>query len=236
MYNLFSFRLLAAFLIITFLSGCSAKLINPMPVNQDLLVNGQDKRIGIVTTSISQVDINYPGADCLLCLAAASAMNSTLSSYVETLDNKDIFDVKQDLADAIKGSGSSVIVIEQAIDLNSLPDFDDEKMYEAEKDFRQYGQENDLTHLLVVEVGYLGFLRKYASYIPTSSPFATFTGNAFMVDLATNTYQWYLPVDIVRQAEGEWDEPETFPGLTNAFYQTIEQAKAQIVSPLIVVN
>ncbi|MFV1871968.1 MAG: hypothetical protein ACMZ64_01405 [Oleiphilus sp.] len=236
MFNLISIRLFATALILTFLSGCAAKIINPMPVNQDLLANAQDKKIGIVLSDISDVDINYPGADCLLCLAAASAMNSTLSSYVSTLDNNDIYAVKQDLAKAIEKTGGSAVILEKSIRLKDLPDFNDEKMYEAEKDFRHFAQENDLSHLLVVEVAYLGFLRKYASYVPTTSPYATFVGKAYLIDLASNTYQWYLPVNITRQAEGEWDEPDNFPGLTNAFYQTIEQAKAQIVSPLQVVN
>ena len=224
-------KLIVISLALVVLSGCAGKVINPIPMDQNLLSSNSDKRIGIVLSNIPATDISYPGADCLLCLGVASAMNSTLSGYVETLDNADMYTIKQELADIIQASGNAAIFIDQPLDLETLPDFESEQLNAAEKDFRGLANANNLTHLLVVNVDYLGFLRNYASYVPTSAPFAVFNGKAYVIDLATNNYQWYLPVKINQLADGEWDEPETFPGLTNAFYQTIGKAKHEIVQP-----
>jgi hypothetical protein len=57
-------------------------------------------------------------------------------------------------------------------------------------------------------------------------------GASYIVDLTSNNYDWYLPLDIQRSAEGAWDEPPQFPGLTNAYFQTVEMAKDSIQKPL----
>jgi hypothetical protein len=35
-------------------------------------------------------------------------------------------------------------------------------------------------------------------------------------------------VNIIKAAEGNWDEPPKFPGMTNAYFQTIELARDRL--------
>lgn len=53
-----------------------------------------------------------------------------------------------------------------------------------------------------------------------------------MVDVDTNAYHWYLPINLHLSAEGEWKEPPTFPGLTNAYYQVLEKLRDMVLEPL----
>ena len=57
-----------------------------------------------------------------------------------------------------------------------------------------------------------------------------------MSDLSTNTYTLYQKIDIYKNAEGEWKEPPSFPGITNAYYQALEQVKDEIKASLVPVT
>jgi len=108
-------------------------------------------------------------------------------------------------------------------DVKLGPDF-------ANKDFAaRYGKDYD--HLVVINVLQLGFVRNYAAYIPTGDARATVEGFAYMVNLKTNAYEWYDHVQVTRAADGAWDEAPSFPGLTNAYFQAIEQAKDEVKAP-----
>jgi hypothetical protein len=78
---------------------------------------------------------------------------------------------------------------------------------------------------LVISITSLGFLRTYSAYIPTSPPKGLLEGVGYMVNLKTNNYEWYERVTIIKSADGNWDEPPQFPGLTNAYFQTLELGK-----------
>jgi hypothetical protein len=56
-------------------------------------------------------------------------------------------------------------------------------------------------------------------------------GSASMVDLSTHALEWYLPLDVSRAADGNWDEPPKFPGLSNAYYQVLETGMDMVRKP-----
>ena len=84
---------------------------------------------------------------------------------------------------------------------------------------------------VVINVQQIGFVRNYAAYIPTSDAKATVSAFAFMVDMKTNAYEWFDRLTVTRSADGAWDEGPTFPGLTNAYYQVVEQTKDRVKAP-----
>jgi hypothetical protein len=57
------------------------------------------------------------------------------------------------------------------------------------------------------------------------------SGVGYMVNLSRNSYDWYLPVHIQKSADGVWDEPAKYPGLTNAYFQTLELARDSFLKP-----
>jgi len=160
-------------------------------------------------------------------------MNSSLSSHAETIDASELYQVKADIADVLTKQGKTVVIIDKPLDLDTLADHSSKIPNTSDKSFTQFANASDVTHLVVLDVNYIGFQRKYAAYIPTSDPYARVAARAFLVDTNTNEFHWYLPLNIMRPATGEWDEPDTnFPGLTNALYQALAQARESITTPL----
>ena len=84
----------------------------------------------------------------------------------------------------------------------------------------------------MLDINQLGAVRTYSSYIPTSDPQAVLSGRAFLVDLKSNTYVWYSPINAQQAASGEWDEPPTFPGMTEAYYEVVDRGMNQVLQPL----
>lgn len=233
MHSSIFFKSILSIFALLLLSGCGSRQIQPIAYDHQVLTP-ENQRIGVISTQLPETDIIYPGANCLLCIGAAAAMNSSLGSHAETLDASELYDLKQDVANAISQDGREVVILEEYLTLKELEDVDSESPTASLKDYRKFGKDRNLTHLFVIDYGYVGFQRNYAAYVPTSDPFARFTGRAFLVDTQNNEYKWYLPVSVEKMAEGEWDEPdEGFPGLTNALYQSLGAAKDLILAPIL---
>ncbi len=217
------------------LAGCASKPQLPVSLNKDA-VGTQAGRIGVIMTKLPKLDTQTPGADCLLCLATASMMNASLTSHARTLPYEDLPSLKQEMAELLRMKGSKVVVLEDALDAEALPNREGEAPNLARKDFSSLQQKYNVDRLLVVDITGLGFVRTYSAYIPTSDPKAMLKGTGFMVDLKTNTYDWYQPVSVTRSADQQWDEPPTYPGLTNAYFQTLELGKDSFKQPFVGVS
>ena len=57
-------------------------------------------------------------------------------------------------------------------------------------------------------------------------------GVAYLVDVRTNALDWYYTYSQKLPADGAWDEPPQFPGLTNAYFQVLEATRTDLVSAL----
>jgi hypothetical protein len=95
----------------------------------------------------------------------------------------------------------------------------------ARKDFSALKKKHNLDKILVINISSLGIWRNYSAYIPNGDPKAVVKGQGYLVNLKSNTYDWYQPVDVAKSAGGKWDEEPKFPGLTNAYFQAIELGK-----------
>ena len=83
----------------------------------------------------------------------------------------------------------------------------------------------------VMEVNTLGIRRNYSAYFPTGEPSAVLHGAGYIVNLNNNMYEWYSGVHNTKNSDGKWDEPPTFPGLTNAYFQVVETSKDNFLKP-----
>ena len=229
-------KLAVTVMALVILSGCSSRMIAPVPMNNSMWAE-KEPQIAVAMTTVPASEMVYPGADCLLCLGAAAAMNSSLSSHSETFDLTDIKNLKAELVQELSQSGKNVVMIDEPIKIKDLEDNKSELPNSSIKDYSTIGLGDNISHLLLVDLDFVGIRRNYASYVPTSDPFANIKGRAFLLDLSDNTFKWYLPFDVNQFTEGEWDEPDqNFPGLTNSYYQAIEVVKGQIKTPLKAIN
>jgi hypothetical protein len=225
-------RIALAIALFTFLlSGCVTPPQNPVQLAPTAM-NSKTERIGVAMKDLPKADTYFDGAGCLLCYGAASLANSSLTEHTRTLTTEDLSNLKNDVADSLRKKGVNVSVIPEPINLDALPEYSTKGPNVAIKDFSPLKKKYNVDKLLVISIDRLGMLRTYSSYIPTSDPKALLQGNAFLVNLANNTYEWYLPINIMKSSDEKWDEPPKFPGLTNAYFQALEIGKDKIMKPL----
>jgi hypothetical protein len=188
-------------------------------------------RVGVIMTPLPKVDTSLPGAGCLLCLAAASVANSGVTGFAQKLPYEDIPKLKGDIADMLRKKGANVVVIEEGVKIDALPTTGQKAPNVSSTDFASLRVKYNLDRLLVIDISFIGFERTYSAYVPTSDPKAVLRGRGYMVDLASNAYEWYLPINIVRSSQGNWDEPPKYPGLSNAYFQTLELGRDAFLQP-----
>ncbi len=217
-------RLAAAIIVLsTLLGGCAVKPQLPIGVSPDLL-ESKTSKIAVAITPLPKVDTQFPGAGCLLCLAAASVTNGALTNYVQTLATEELPQLPADIAKVLRARGLNATVIGEPLDLKQLPDAT-RKVNFAHKDFSSLKAKYKADKLLVVEIQAIGVWRNYANYLPAGEPRAVLKGSGYVVNLDSNALEWFAPLDVAKPSEGPWDEPPKFPGLTNAYYQAIDSGR-----------
>lgn len=211
------------------LGGCATPQ-TPIALTSEALTP-QVGKIGVAMAQIPKTDTFFPGAGCLLCIATAAAANSALTAHIQTLPHEGLPELKNEVAALIDKKGVQTLVIEEAIDLAALPSFGDKGPGIALKDFTPFRERHGIDKLVVIHITGLGVIRTYSSYFPTSDPKGALSGIGYMVDLSNNRYEWYHPVFVTKSAEGAWNEPPQFPGVTNAYFQALEAGKDEFMKP-----
>jgi len=212
------------------LAGCKS---NPqLPVSfADHGLNAQSGRVGVAMTALPKVDTAFPGADCLLCIATAATANSSLTKHTHGLTSEDLSTLKEGIAGRLRTKGVDVTVIAEDLNIKQLKDFSDGGVNIAKKDFRPLKDKYKVDRLLVIDITRLGFVRNYSAYISRGEPTAALNGTVSVVNLSTNTYDFFAEINQSKGAEGSWDEPPDFPALTNAYYAVVETGKDAIEQP-----
>lgn len=212
------------------LGGCITAPQTPIGLAPDTL-SAKSGRVGVAMTVLPKVNTSFPGASCLLCIATAEAANSALTTHAQTLPYEDLSKLKDELADMLRKKGVDVTVISEPIDIEKLESNDKDGPNIARKNFTPLRSKYTIGKLLLIDITSLGFLRTYSAYFPTSDPKAYQQGAGSIVNLKNNTYEWYMPVNINKSADKNWDEPPKFPGLSNAYFQVLELSKDAYLQP-----
>ena len=159
-------------------------------------------------------------------------MNSSLTTHAQALPTDDLAALQPELASLVKKKGAEPVVINEPLDVTTLPNFGTSGPNIARKDFTSLRVKYGVEKLLFVQVSSVGYVRTYASYFPTSEPKARISSISSLIDLRSNTYDWFLPVTALKAADGTWDEAPKYPGLTNAYFQAIESHRDQVTKAI----
>lgn len=213
------------------LVGCASAPQPPVALDATRL-NASSGKVGVLMSAVPNADTHFPGAGCLLCLATASMANSSLTTHTKTLPGKDLASIQADVVEALRRKGVDVVQITDAVKIDDLPKGTSTAPNAARRDFSLLKTKYKLERLLVIDVTQQGFERTYAAYVPTSDPKGLVRGTAYLVNLSTQTYEWYAPIDVLKATDKKWDEPPKFPGLTNAYFQAVEAARDTVLTPL----
>ncbi len=212
------------------LTGCATPVQPPVDISNNFWQE-KDKTIGVIMSDIPEPETTIVGANCLLCYGVASAANSSLDKHLKTIPTEDVAVLKHKVVELLSQRGMKVELLDEDIAVRKLAKFKSKEPNFAKKDFRSF-QERSLDYLLVIDVHQVGAHRTYASYVPTSDPLSVFSGLAYIIDLKTNRYAWYFPFNHKKPADLEWDEPPSFPGLTNSLYEVITLGHDSITESL----
>jgi hypothetical protein len=207
-----------------FLSGC-AGIKQPNVGLSVEKISSPTVRVGVAISPLPKIDTFFPGADCLLCMAAASIANSSLTKYTQTLPNDDLSSLGSEVVELLRKMGADAKLIPENINIDSLAQWNPETVNFAKKNFMPLKEKYGIDKLVFINIYSVGMMRTYASYFPTSTPKASISALGVMVNLNDNTYDWYAPMLVQKATDGDWDEPPKFPGLTNAYFQAVEQFK-----------
>ncbi len=232
MYLVSSIRAWLLLGLVALLAACAGPQQSFVNLPKDYFTTGQGT-IGVAMTAVPKPDTFFPGADCLLCLATASMVNRSLTDTVQKWPTNDLDSLKEEVAAMLRAQGQTVVVIADPVKVDDLPKRTTVEDGFSQKDFSSIKTSAKVDRLLVIDHRRLGAVRNYSAYIPTGAPRATFEANAYIVDLATHKLQWYEMVRLDRSATGTWDEPPKYPGLTNAYFATLEEAKDAIKKPFV---
>ncbi len=221
--------LITAFLL---LSGCAAPRQETISLSSDFFKTGTGS-IGIAMPDAPKPDTFFPGADCLLCIAAASVNHRSLTNAVQAWPTDEFQSLKQEMLTLLKAQGQRAVLIEEPLKLQDVPDRKNATPGQARKDFSSLQQRAGIDRLLVIQLLQAGVQRNHSAYFPTGPAMATLRAEAYLVDLSTHQLAWYETVNLTRNAEGNWDEAPKFPGLTNAYFHILELSKDQIKKPFV---
>lgn len=206
-------------------TGCAQTPTKPVPLTPDFYAEAANSKIGFYTDPIPAANTYFPGASCLLCMAAAEVANSGITEQVQTFSSeKDLQPVSEYIETRLNEEGVSPVIIKQPINWKTLKSFssnDKTKEY-ATKDFRSFKTRYNIDKLVILDINTAGVIRSYSSYVPTSAPMGYLYGYIGIIDLSDNSFRMYKSFNIKTMVEGEWDEPDNYPGLTNAYYQSYD--------------
>jgi hypothetical protein len=228
------FRTSFALVCAALLSACAGPVQLPVDLPANYFSGGVAKanRIGVVMSELPKPDTAFPGASCLLCLGVANLAHGSLNKEVQTFSTAELKPLPADLVALLQKQGFDAVLISEPVKVADIPNFKaGDAPNKARKDFSALKDKHKLDRLLVVDITSLGVWRSYSAYIPTSTPSAIANGTATIVDLGNNNLDWYLPINLSRKAEGNWDEPPKFPGLSNAYYQLLESISDMVKKP-----
>jgi hypothetical protein len=226
-------KLLTIIILTMMLGACASAPQQPIAFDAGTIAGGKN-RVAIQMNKLPATDTSFPGAGCLLCIGVARAAHVDLSTQVQSLVPEDLNTLPERLAKVLRDDGAQVIVLDQPVDISNLS-INSEKGEDPKltsKDFNPLANKLGVDKLLVLEIRSQGVMRPYSAYIPAGVPRAYVSGIAYMVDLKANTYVWYSTINTDRPAEGAWNEPPSFPGLTNAYYQVLAETSDSLASEL----
>ena len=224
------FKLFTTLSLCLFFTACtSVKYQAPVQYTGSIPVSGNT--IAISTNVPEKPKMTTPGASCLLCLAAAAAANGGLTSHTATLNSDELTSLGANLTETFKNNDYNVTLLTEPINIKKL-----KKAASAVgptdpvRDHSPLKQTLNATHLLILDIKYVGFIREYSGYIAKAAPYSLVEGDAYLVNLETNQYDWYLPIYEKNSVGNQWKEGPDYPGLTNAYYQSVASTRDKVLS------
>ncbi|MBA1228156.1 hypothetical protein G7013_00670 [Pseudomonas viridiflava] len=221
-------RTLATLTLLACLSLTGCAHVQPPVALDHQFWDDKEQTIGVAITVVPQPVLALTGTQGLLDLAINTGVNSNLRGNVEKWQVKDLNTLPDAIVAKLKAKGYKAKRINEPVNLNTYKEVSFREGYTI-RDLSSIKTTYGVDRLLLVNVQVTGATRSYYSVVPTSVPMAQVGGQGMVVNLADNKLLWFKSFAVVQAAQGEWDEPN-YANLTNAFYQTMDTSRQQMLS------
>ena len=196
--------------------------------------SSQEETTVVLIGEIPAAQLLFPGADCLLCIAAAKTMHTSLNDHVKSLDLNDFQGIGPKVLSGLSQQGikasrySDPSILK---DLEKYPGYSSKENF-AKLDYRPLQEQLKGDYLLLIEILGGGIKRNFASYIPTAEPVGFFNARVALVNLTSNEYALNRVFNQEVSSDGEWKDSPSYPALTTSLYQAITDAENAILEAL----
>lgn len=223
------------------LGGCATYA--PTELHRGEAIFNDKTRIGVWvklpgTPNVNELDgaRGGGGAMGLLQIGIVAGITSTLTAHAKKLPMDDLRTVDAELVSALAAKGLQAAVVKpEAVKDFSPERFDAKDGSYHNRDWRPLRSRLGVDRLLLVDIKDLGFNYPFSGFIPVPAgdPMAWVAGEAYLVDLRSNAFQWYRKVRTLRGVGKTWDAPPDFKSLTAKYFEVLEVTKEELVADLV---
>src|SRR6185369_15814132 len=108
------FRTALGAITLATLAGCVTPPQGPVSFTKEALDPAAGS-LAVAMPGISKPSIDYPGAGCLLCLAAASMTNSALAKHADKLTYEDLSKLRTEIVEMLRKRGVNAMASDHVV-------------------------------------------------------------------------------------------------------------------------
>jgi len=225
--------LISVLALLFMLSGCVA--MQPKIDVDPKFWTDKQQVIGIAIAKLPTPMSAKSGNQGLLDVLINNANASDLDKHLATLDLGSVNELTDRMVAYLNEKNIKSVKIEEQLDLEKLPQLTEEQTansnQHASRDFKVLKEQYQVDKLLLISVVRVGTMRSYYGFIPTSAPVGSSVVSGQIINLSNNQLEWsQVATQNVPNAEGDWDVPPNFPGLTKAVLSAYEQSQQMLLN------
>jgi hypothetical protein len=208
------------------LSGCAKNM-----VLKRLFRENPEAKVGIAIEAMPTPSAHKKGTMGLLDMEISASMNSFLREHLEETDCSPFLNIKEKLAARVHAGGLKPIIIDDFIDVESLPKIKNRKKRTSPTDFSSIAQKYDVDYILLLKMDAVGTVHYFFGFIPMGAPSAYCVAGGLLVQGKTNEKYWSYIMDPGKsqvRIEEKWNNPPEYSELDTAIQKAITKAVTEV--------
>ncbi|MBH2002724.1 hypothetical protein [Acinetobacter sp. ANC 4805] len=209
------------------LTGCAT--LKPMELQPEFWQQS-NKKVAVVVYELPKTAAYKAGNQGLLDIAINNAISNKFDNFVSSLQFEPYSALAEDIEKEFDQRGFDATVVK--VDVKNVPTLvktPEQKKNPAifQMNLAAVSELKDKDLVFIITSTQVGTTRSYYSVVPTSAPQGIYGGIAHLVDVKTNEIKWWKPVSVIKPVNGDWDQPPSYPNVSQAVDLAIEASKQE---------